>query len=230
MKTSVLITLTDKIIELPSLFDMDSDGNPSSAVPTKVWDCSIVPNDFSGNDLEELRCFIAFAKTDQFWQCMQALRPGTSKTRQFSIVKNSDGDDPPDISVILANEKPIGVELTDCSPIAAMVEKICKMRQTGGRVPGVSDAQNFRAIEAYMSKAHSLSTPQLTNVIKEGLEIVLYLKKQISEKDIPGNDILLLTRSSGWPDDEFAVAAKQLVSPKNIGLVVLVSDREATII
>jgi len=175
--------------------------------------------------------FADFAKTDEFWHCIELLKPGTQRTETISILKNSDGDDPPDLTVFFPSG-PIGIELTDCSPITACVEKVSAAMRKGAAIPGASDAKTFQQVKEFMSRPRSFVKPRFTSLQREQETLISYLTEQIRRKDISGNDILLLAGSfmGGWPESEFATIAKELAEPRHIRFVVLVSQSRSTIV
>ena len=233
MKLPLQITLTERVVEFPPLFGPEPGANPDTATDRiKVLDVHCTPNDFSGKEAQEIGSFIDFIKTEEFWQSVESLRPGTPRTNTLVLIKNSDGDDPPDLVLLIPSGTPIGIELTDCSPIAACVTKVMASSPGPSGVPGASDAGSMREVNAFMAHPQSLVKPYFTDLGAEGQKLVSYLEHQISAKDVPGNELLLLTGSfmGGWPDSEFAAIARNQVAPKHIKVVVVVSQSRSTII
>jgi hypothetical protein len=230
VKIPLLLTIRSRIVKHPPLVDGDTQGNaPQELVETTVIDCQWSSHSLSGKEARELTFFGDFAKTEEFWNCVEELMPDTPRTESINIEKNSDGDDPPDISIVLPSGS-IGVELTDCSPIAACVAKVPAQMTGPAPIPGASDAASFREVRNFMARPTSLVEPHFTNLHNEQASLVSYLEGQIRSKDVPGNDILLLTGSfmGGWPESEFAKIARDRVGPRNIKLVILASQTRAT--
>jgi len=228
MKQPFKLCITAKVVAHPPLFPSEA-GEPE-LVETQVLDCSWYPPIAAGKEGAELVVFTDFAKSAEFWPMVQALRPGAQKSETISVLKNSGGEDPPDLHVLLP-QGPIGIEITDCSPIAACLAKVSVKKHEGGAIPGVSDAKTFHEVKEFMSRPQSLVAPHFTNFGAEQKELVDYLARQIAVKDVPGNDILLLGNSfmGGWPESEFAAMARDLVQPKHIKRIVLVNQTRCTV-
>lgn len=232
MKLTFQLTITPRTVAHPPLFPKDGNGNPQpDIVQTTILECSWHPKEPAGKEGNELRSFSDFARTNEFWRCVEALKPGTTRTETITIEKHSEGDDPPDLAVLVPSGA-IGVELTDCSPIAACVAKVSSQMEGSAAIPGPSDAKTYKDVQAFMLRPVSLVKPHFSDLPDEKEALVSYLVHQIKAKDVPGNDILLLTGSfmGGWPECEFASIANSLVKPKNIKIVVLVSENSSTII
>ena len=232
MKLPFDLTIKAKVVSYPPLFPAEGEAaNEADLVETTVLDCSWSPQIGAGKEGAELVVFTDFAKSAEFWISVEALRPGTERTETVAVQKNSDGDDPPDLNVLLPTG-PIGIEITDCSPIAACVAKVSAQMDRGAAIPGVSDAKTYREVKEFMSRTTSLVQPYFTDLAREQNDLVAYLATQIAAKDVPGNDILLLGNSfmGGWPECEFATIAKRRVQPKHIKRIVLVNQTRCTLI
>jgi hypothetical protein len=232
MKIPFQLTIKSRVVAYPPLFPATEEGeSESDLVQTTVLDCSWAPPISAGKEGAELIAFTDFAKSNEFWVTVEALRPGTPRAETISIQKNSDGDDPPDLSVLLPTGS-IGIEITDCSPIAACVAKVSAQMGGGAAIPGVSDAKTLREVKEFMSRPTSLVQPHVTDLAGEQKDLVAYLVGQIGTKDVPGNDILLLANSfmGGWPESEFATIAKRMVQPKHIQRIILVNQTRCTLI
>lgn len=229
MKQPFKLTIKAKTVAHPPLFPPKANG--AELVETVVLDCSWHPPIAAGKEGAELVVFTDFARSVEFWPIAQALCPGAQKCETISVLKNSGGDDPPDLHLLLP-QGPVGIEITDCSPIAACVAKVSAKMEGGGAIPGASDAKTFREVKEFMSRPPSLVAPHFTDLGAEQKKLVDYLAHQIAAKDVPGNDILLLGNSfvGGWPESEFAAFAKALVRPKHIKRIVLVNQTWCTVI
>lgn len=230
MKTPFQIKIEDRVADVPSLWaepGMEAETVRIAyreAVPVEV-------KKFEGKDARELRVLLDFVKTEQFLDCVGSLRPGASIGAVLEFTKNSDGDDPPDFTLAVPGHCGIGMELTDCSPISACIAKISSRIEGGAPIPGVSDAETYRDVESFMRSPVSQVKPHFTDLGREGEKMNEYLERQMRQKDVPGNDVLLLASwLGGWPESEFAARAKATVKPKNIRMIALVSQAQSEFI
>lgn len=232
MKVRIEATFTERAAKrLPLSLGKVIDKYSSDEATAILRSCSWSPAIFKGKEAEEILTFFKFACTTEFWKCIQTLRPGTQKQSVLSLIKNSDGDDPPDIEVLIPSAKPIGIEITDYSPVAAIVAKIGRRATTSIQIPGASDAKNFHQAEAFV-RSRSWTQPFRTDFTAEQKTMVNYLSQQLRDKDVPGNEILLFSKafSEGWPETHWAKTAKDLVKPKHIRLMVIQGPRNASVI
>lgn len=220
MKTPFQLLIEARTAEVPLLGDGDT-----ADTPIRYRDCTLGPHNFSGKELQEIQQFICFARSEEFKKTLTILRPGALDLGRFEIVKNSGGDDPPDLVLQLSGYQDIGVELTDFSPIASMVAKISGAMKGPARIPGISDAKTYHSIKTFMEQPESLTEPHFTSVPAEEADTVSYLASQIRSKDIESNELVLLTNSfmATYPETDFATLAVRQAQPRFIRSIVLVS-------
>lgn len=184
-----------------------------------------------GKEAQELQVFSDFAKSPEFWACIQSIRPNEVRADHLEILSHSQGDDPPDITIILQNGA-IGIEITDHSEIASSILKVAGQLEGWGSLPSPADAKNHRQVAEFMHRPPSHVRPNFTNLDDELRVQEDYLTRVITQKDVPGNDILLLGNAlmGQWPEDIPICRAAQKVRPRHIKRMVLVSQQRCILV
>jgi hypothetical protein len=218
--------------DFPPLISGSEGSAGDSTVPVTWRRAFIDPDDFAGKERQEIQQFLCFVQSDEFIRSLEILRPGAPTAGPFALTKNSDGDDPPDFTLTIAGGAHLGIELTDCSPIASMIAKISGKMEGPARIPAASDATNYKSVEEFMVQPESLVKPHFSSVPGEATVVISYLEKQIRAKDVSGNEVLLLTNSfmGGWPESEYASIAAQNVRPSHINRILLVSATRSDVV